>query len=303
MMINMQLFLQHLSPRRLAGRLGVALLCMACFPGGSTAAQTTVVPPAQRIVSLSPALTKQLYLLGLTSNVVGITTYCPQPAGDLPAIEIVGTVVDPSTERILRLKPDLMVCTPLANRKRIATLREAGIRILEFRAAQSCKEVSEQFLELGNATGAADQADTIVRDVDATVSAIRRTVAGVDRPGVFIQIGAKPLCTAGRDSFLNDLVEMAGGTNIADDTTYRIYSREAVLAANPDCILIVTMGLTGVEEKQQWSQYKNLAAAVNQRIYMIDAEQVCSPTPIDFTNILNTVIGLLHPEAAAAVTP
>ncbi|HAS84281.1 MAG TPA: hypothetical protein DCS43_16805 [Verrucomicrobia bacterium] len=273
---------------------------LAC-PATDTAPSAT--PAAARIVALSPSLTKQLYLLGLAKQVVGITTYCPQPPDDLPVIEPVGSVVDPSTERIVRLQPDLDVATPLANRKRMDTLRGLGITVAEFRAARSFDEVCTQFLELGRLTGVTTSAERMVADAKARVQTLRARVAGHTRPRVFIQIGAKPLSTAGKDSFLNDLIDMAGGVNIADDTTFRVYSREAVLAANPDCILIVTMGMTGPDEKQKWGQYKHLAAAANQRIFMIDSALVCSPTPLDFADALVIITGLLHPEADASEGP
>lgn len=272
---------------------------------GALAAEHTELTPGQdaRIVALSPALTKQLYLLGLATNVVGITSYCPQPPGNLPAIEQIGSVVDPSTESIIRLRPDLVVSTPLANRRRLTALRGLGIPIAEFLPARSFADVCAQFLELGRLTGTRAQAERIVTEARTQANALSAKVANRPRPSVFVQIGAKPLAAAGKDSFMNDLVVMAGGSNIADDTTYRIYSREAVLAANPDCILIVTMGITGTDEKQQWSAYPNLNAAANQRIYMIDSELVCSPTPQDFVEALAAVIGLLHPETAPGTQP
>lgn len=254
--------------------------------------------PAQRVVSLGPSLTKQLYLLGVANRVVGITTYCPQPVG-LPGVDRIGSVVDPNVETIVRLRPDLILTTPLTNGRRVAALRALRMPLVEFPAARTFNEICEQFLELGKQVGGEQQAESIVRRAKAEASILRETVSKLDRPSVFIQIGAKPLCTAGPDSFLNDLVEMAGAVNIAREAKVRTYSREAVLAANPDCILIVTMGLTGPDEKQKWSQYDNLAAASNGRIHMIDSELVCSPTPASFVEALDLVANLLHPQTTA----
>jgi len=266
------------------------------LPLAASAAQ-----PAHRIVSLSPALTKQLYLLELAPAVVGITSYCPQP-GNAPPIERIGSVVDPSLERILQLKPDLVISTPLASRKRMASLEALGIKVVEFPPARSFAHIGEQFLQLGELAGKSELAQRIMREAREQTQAL--AAANADRqpkPRVFIQIGVKPLATAGPDSFLNDLIVMAGGINVVEDSTFRVYSREAVLAANPDCILIVTMGLGGEDEIAQWKRYATLSAAADNRIFMIDAELVCSPTPLDFVKALREVSTMLYPATPATV--
>lgn len=271
--------------------LGAALL----LPLAAAAVQ-----PAQRIISLSPALTKQLYLLELAPAVVGITSYCPQP-DNAPPIERIGSVVDPSLERILQLKPDLVISTPLASRKRMASLESLGIKVVEFPPALSFAHIGEQFLQLGALAGKSELAQRIMKKARAQTQAV--TAATADRqpkPRVFIQIGVKPLATAGPESFINDLIEMAGGVNIVEDSTFRVYSREAVLAANPDCILIATMGLGGASEIAQWKRYETLAAAARDRIFMVDAERICSPTPLDFVETLREVAAMFYPETATA---
>jgi iron complex transport system substrate-binding protein len=270
---------------------GAALLLATPVLAGQPAA-------AQRIVSLSPALTKQLYLLELAPSVVGITSYCPHPGNARP-IERIGSVVDPSLERILQLKPDLVISTPLASRKRMASLEALGIKVVEFPPALSFAHIGEQFLQLGELAGKSELALRIMREAREQTQAL--SAAAGDRqpkPRVFIQIGVKPLATAGPDSFLNDLIVMAGGVNVVEDSTFRVYSREAVLAANPDCILIVTMGMGGEDEIAQWKRYSTLTAAAENRIFMIDAELVCSPTPLDFVKALREVSTMLYPATA-----
>jgi iron complex transport system substrate-binding protein len=73
------------------------------------------------------------------------------------------------------------------------------------------------------------------------------------------------------------------------------YSREAVVAANPDCILVVTMGLVGQDEARGWLRYEGLAAAASNRIHLVDSERVCSPTPRSFVEALEWLVGVLHP--------
>lgn len=284
---------------RRASQWGCLLLfaCMEC--DAASEAQHAASPG--RIVSLGPSLTKQLYLLGATAETVGITTYCPQPSG-LPAIARAGSVVEPNVEQIVRLRPDLVLATSLTSRKAVATLQAVGLSVVEFPPAKTFDEICGQFLMLGARIGRQEKARHVVEETQAQVNALREAVPPNERPSVFIQIGARPLCTAGKDSFLNDLVEMAGGVNIARDVTVVTYSRESVLAANPDCILVVTMGMTGPDEIQTWRRYETLTAAKHGRIHMIESELVCSPTPVSFVDALATIVKLLHPEQRSVVS-
>jgi len=279
------------------------LFAAALLLGTPSLAEQPTATPAQRIISLSPALTKQLYLLEAGASVVGITSYCPQPE-NAPPVERVGSVVDPSLERILQLKPDLVVSTPLASRKRMSSLESLGIKVVEFPPALSFSHIGEQFLQLGALAGKRELAQRIIREARAQAQAVAAATADRQpKPRVFIQIGVKPLATAGPDSFINDLIEMAGGVNIVADSTFRVYSREAVLAANPDCILIATMGLGGESEIAQWKRYEILSAAARDRIFMVDADRICSPTPLDFVQTLREVTAMLYPDAHTAEQP
>jgi len=132
--------------------------------------------------------------------------------------------------------------------------------------------------------------------VKEKVKSVKDKTKGLKKTKVFIQIGTKPLFTAGKNSFVNDFIEFAGGTNIAKDTEVGIYSREKVLEENPDVIIIVTMGIRGIKEKEIWQRYKNINAVKNKRIYIIDSYKICSPTPISFVETLKELIKILHPE-------
>jgi iron complex transport system substrate-binding protein len=96
---------------------------------------------------------------------------------------------------------------------------------------------------------------------------------------------------------------MAGGENIAADTTTGQYSREKVLERNPDVILIVTMGLVSAEEKELWQKYRTINAVKTGRIHTLDSYEVCSPTPLTFIKVLKELLPLLHPELKAGALP
>jgi len=248
----------------------------------------------QRIISLGPSLTEELYLLGVEDRLIGCTIYAPECAKDK---EKVGTVIDINLERIIKLKPDLVLATSLTNPKQVERLRKLKIRVVVFSEARSFQELCDQFLKLAKLIGKEKKAKEIIEDVKEKVKSIREKTKDLKKTKVFIQIGAKPLFTAGKNSFVNDFIEFAGGINIAKDVEVGIYSREKVLEKNPDVIIIVTMGIRGIKEKEIWQRYKNINAVKNKRIYIIDSYKICSPTPTSFVETLKELIRILHPEA------
>lgn len=277
--------------------MGIATV--VCWAGLAAGAAEGPRPAVRRIVSLGPTVTKPLYRLGAAERVVGITTYCPQPPGGREIARI-GTVVDPGIEAIVRQRPDLVLATPLTNPRRLAILRELRIPVVEIDAAKTFEEICARFREIGERVGRAERAGEIVARAQRRMEALQRRLPGKDRPTVFLQIGARPLSTAGGNNFLNDMIIRAGGVNIAGNAETISYSREAVLAADPDCILIVTMGLTGPDEKRKWERYETLQAVASGRVHMLDSERVCSPTPESFVEGVERIASLLYPELGAA---
>lgn len=249
----------------------------------------------KRIVSLAPSMTEALYLLGAENILVGNTTYCVTP----PAARYkkkVGSITKVDLERIVGLKPDLVLTTSLTNPKTIQKLKSLDIEVKLFPAPKNFTSLCDQFLELGKAVGKETEAKAIIAESRERVMAIKAGTAGLAKPKVFIEIGAKPLFTANKDYFINDFVELAGGVNIAQDAKVGTYSREEVLRKNADVIIIVMMGIALEKEKEVWQKFKDLNAVRDNRIYVIDSRKVCSPTPVTFVETLNEITSLLHPE-------
>ena len=207
----------------------------------------------RRIVSLGPSITKELYLLAVGDKIVGVTTYCQTPQGEDPKGKV-GSVTEINVEKILSLKPDLVLATSLANRERVEKLEKLGIKVVRFSYARNFSEICEQFLEKGRLIGVEKRAKDIVRDATVRVESTKNKVKGLPKPKVFIQLGTKPLFTANKKSFLNDYVKLAGGINIAEDAKTGLYSREKVIRRDPDHIIIASMGIAGEDEKKIWRE-------------------------------------------------
>ncbi|MDP2754421.1 MAG: ABC transporter substrate-binding protein [Nitrospirota bacterium] len=249
----------------------------------------------QRIISLGPSITEQLYLLEAQDRLIGCTVYCKRPK-EAESKEKVGTVIEVNLEKIVSLKPDLVVATSLTNLKAIEKLRNLGIKLVEFHSSKNFTELCKQFLELGKIVGREKEAEEIVYRAKKAISSIKQKVKELPKPKVLVQVGAKPLWVAPKDSFVNDFIEFAGGINIAGDSETGLYSREKVLKQNPDVIIIVTMGIVGEEEKKIWQKYKTLNAVINNRIYIVDSYRLCSPTPVSFVETLEKITEILHPS-------
>ncbi|MBN3039413.1 MAG: ABC transporter substrate-binding protein [Candidatus Omnitrophica bacterium] len=246
----------------------------------------------ERIISLGPSITEQLYLLGLKDKVVGVTTYCR----DSSEKEKIGTIVEVDEEKIISLKPDLVLAIPLTNPKTVKKLQNLGLRVESFELARDFQELGEQFVLLGVMVGERERAEQIVRQANFEVERIKEKVSHLPKVKVLVQVGANPLFVANKDSFVNDSIEFASGINVATDTRTGLYSREQALQDNPDVILIISMGIEGEQEKEVWQKYTSLKAVEDQRIYIIDDYLYCSPTPQTFVKGLERMVEILHPE-------
>ena len=250
----------------------------------------------RRIISLGPTITEKLYLLGAQDRLVGVTTYCERPPEAL-AKEKVGNVTQVNIEKIVELKPDLVIATSLTERRAVLGLKRLGIRVIVFNEPGSYEEMNRQFLELGRIVGRERQAEGIIKAAERRVDVIKKRVEGLPRPKVFIQLGAKPLFAATKDSFVNDFIELAGGTNIAREAKTGFYSREEVLRQDPDIIIIVLMDAATGNEKKGWQKFHALKAVRNDKIFVMDPYRICSPTPRTFVDALEEMVKALHPGA------
>jgi iron complex transport system substrate-binding protein len=109
-------------------------------------------------------------------------------------------------------------------------------------------------------------------------------------------VGAKPLFAVNRDYFLNDFIRLAGGINTSEEAgAGGLYSREKVLRDDPEIIIIAAMGLAAGEEKLTWEKFQTLRAVKNRRIFVVDPDKYCNPTPLSFGEALKEMVGILHP--------
>ena len=250
-------------------------------------------PLPQRIVSLVPNITEDLYLLGAQDRIVGVTSYCQRPP-EAQNKERVGAVVEVNVEKILNLRPDLVIASPLTDQKQIEKFRDLGMRVEIFQAPRDFDGLCAGFLEIARLVGREGEGREIIKYAQGELAQIKEKVKGLPRPKVFVQIGEKPLVAAGGDSFIDDFVAFAGGVNIAHEVKTSVYSREEVVKKNPDIILIAKMGMVGEREKKQWATYTTIRAVQTDQIHTVDPYRFCSPTPLSFVESVRELVRLFH---------
>ncbi len=254
---------------------------------------------SKRIISLAPSITESLYQLGAEEDLIGLTSYCNYPP-ETKTKETIGTLINPNIEKIYSLSPDLVLAANGINRSQtIEKLRDLGLKVIALDECNSFDEVAKNFIRLGKLTQREEKARDIVRATEKEVNSIAKRTKGAPSVKVFWEVGARPLVSAGGKSFANEFIEYSGGINIFADTSIRYprVSREEVLSKNPQVIILVTMGDVTGKERTYWQKFKDLEATKNNRIYVVDADKVCRPTPISFLAGLKEVARLLHPEA------
>ena len=249
--------------------------------------------PTKRIISLAPSLTKNLYLLHAGDLLVGCTNYCQLQSGT--HAEVVATALDVNFEKAVLLKPDLVITTTLSSPQTIDTFKKLGVKVLVLETPKSFDEICSQFIQLGEEIGKKELAEEIIGEAKKQIATIRQKVPdNAPHQKMFMQIGAKPLFTVVPNTFMNDFITFSGCENIASDLKIGSITREAVLVRNPDIIIVVLMGTLGADETDQWESFSNLSAVKKQQVFLMNADDACSPTPLSFVKALDELIGLIY---------
>ncbi len=252
----------------------------------------------KRIVSLGPINTENVFLLGAGDRLVGDTIYCIRPAGAVKKPKI-GSVMQVSIEKIIALQPDIILATALTRAEQVQQLKSLGFKVIRFTQPRSFDEICSQFVVLGKLLGREKQAENVVRQAREKVKEIRDLTTNLSAKKVFLQVGAQPLFGAVPGSFINDFIALNGGENIIAEQRQGTSKLEKIISRNPDIIIIAIMGsesgIAGVEKKK-WFKYPIINAVRDNRIFIINPDLVCSPSPETFTKALSIIAKMIHPE-------
>jgi len=290
------------------GWVGVLLAFLILWPFVSHGSQLTfqdevgreviLSSPPRRIISLAPNVTEILFTLGLDEEIVGVSIHCnfPDKARAKPRI---GSYISVDFEKIISLKPDLVLATGAGN------TREMVERLVQFGYPtyvvfpKNFDGILLSIEHIGQVVDRNRDASKVIEEMKTKRERVIRLTRDLPRPRVFLQIGEAPIVTVGKGSFADDLIREAGGENIAGDEKkmYPRFGMEEILRRAPDVILISSMNPKGDYSRafQEWSRWKTIPAVRNGRIYVIDSDLIDRPSP-RIIDGLQEMVRLIHPE-------
>jgi len=261
--------------------------------------RTLVVPEnPTRVIALAPSITEIIYDLGQEKRLVGVTQYSTYPS-EAELLPRVGSYVRLDIEKIVALKPDLCLATKDGNPKHIVDkIVSLGIPVYVINP-QNIQQIMDTITRLGSLLHAEQTAAALVSDMEKRIGQVQARVKNMpDRPRVFFQIDAEPLFSAGTDTFIHELIELAGGINTtAGEVSYPRYSWEDIIVLQPEIVLISSMagGLAPEYLLNSWKKWNLLSAVKNDQIFVVDAELFDRPTP-RLVNGLEVIAAIIHPE-------
>ncbi len=217
------------------------LLCFLSFGFFVTFVAVFQAQQPKRIVSLVPNVTEMLFAVGAGPQVVAVSSFDEEPPA-VRALPRVGALLDPDTERILSLKPDLVVVYGSQSDLQMQ-LQRAQIPFFNYRHG-GLSQVTVTMRELGRQTGHAAEGETAARAIESRLAAVRARVAGRRRPRTMLVFGREKgalrnIYASGGVGFLHDMLEAAGGEDVFADITREAVqaTTELILTRAPDVIL------------------------------------------------------------------
>jgi iron complex transport system substrate-binding protein len=279
----------------------IAVLLLSC---AASWAQTR----PQRIVSTAPSITETLFALGIGDRVVGVSQFCNFPP-EVQKLPKVGSYIKPDAEAIARLAPDLVVLERSSSEltDRLNALHIAFIEVPH----NTLEDIFTEIQLIGKAAGVPDRSASLTAQIQGSLDAIQSKAKAMPSPRVLVIVDRQQgtlnnLIAVGPDNYVNQILEIAGGTNVLAKPglpQYPHISLETVLRENPDVII----DLSGTQETDAarrasraatlalWSQYRDLRAAKNSYIYAGTTDSLVVPgprTPIATQRLFDFVHGI-----------
>ncbi|MDD5072984.1 MAG: cobalamin-binding protein [Candidatus Omnitrophica bacterium] len=225
-----------------------------------------------RIISIAPATTEIACALGLEDDLVAVSTYCDYPP-EVKSKEKIGSFSEPNIEKILILKPDIILATGLEQAQAVGKLKTLGLRVM-VSDPKNFRELYDSILAIGKACGKDTEAVSLMNKMKKTVSAVSAKVAPVEpdkRPKVYFEIWHDPIMTAGKGSFIDEMITVAGGVNITYDAPrpFSQFSPELIVKRDPDVIILGYMvkGEGAAESLSKRFGWDKITAVRKGRVY------------------------------------
>ena len=275
--------------KRLPGTLCLLLVLSACcwaahIETDDAGRQVAVPDHVYRIVSLAPSLTDIVYALGAQNELVGITDFTDYPPQAAREKRSVGSIVNPSLERIVALHPDVVLALPAFNGSdTIAALQRLKLPVVLFNTT-NLNDIYRNISTVGRVVGREREAASLVAKLRTRESEVRKQAGALKKPGLLVVVTVSPLITAGRSAFITEMISAAGGRSVTEDVAqdWLQMDVESILPRKPDYILLIKGGPVSLTMMQQQPGMRALDAVQKGRVLTVDNRiQIPSPAAFD----------------------
>lgn len=249
----------------------------------------------ERIVSLSPGATETIFALGKEAALVGRSDYDDYPKEALN-ITSVGGIQDPNVEKIAELKPELVIAGAHFPKETVKKLEDLGVKVAVLYGAENFDGAYKNITDISSLLNAMDKGQKIVDDMKKKVSEVEAKVNSLSKPKIYYVVGyGKTDFTAGGDTFIGQIIEKAGGDNVAKDVKGWSYSFEKIVENKPE-LLVVSDKFDTKKTLVAAERYKDLPAVKDGKVYEIDDNMLSRQGPRQADG-LEALAKILHPEA------
>lgn len=269
-----------------------------------------ILSEPRRVVSIAPSITEIVFAIGAGSKIVGVDDYSNYPPEllrliDEGRVKRVGGFANPSIEAIVALSPDLVLATTGVQARAVLKLEKLGVTAVAL-PAEGLQDVYYSILMVGRLLNSYESAARLVREISANITAVAQKVSeAVHKPRVLFIVWPEPLFVVGGASWINDLIELAGGMNVfADvDQPYPMASPEQVVASDPEVIIVAHYeGFKTLDDFVAWASKKpgwaNITAIAEGRVYLLRGayNDVLVRPGLRVALALELLAVLIHPE-------
>ncbi|HHW58560.1 MAG TPA: ABC transporter substrate-binding protein [Clostridia bacterium] len=257
--------------------------------------EVTIEKEPQRIVTLAPSTTELLYAVGAGSKVVGVTDFdnYPPEVKDVPKV---GGFKGPNVEAITAQKPDIIFASTLSGKEQMESLEKMGIPVVMLEA-KNIDQIYQSLELIGQITGNGKKAEEVIKEIQDKIKEINDKVKNLPKVNVFYLVSLDGNWTAGKGTFIDELINLAGGKNVASDVNgWAQYSVEELVKKNPD-VIITSPHAGDVKDIKNMAGYKDTNAVKNDKIFIVSSDDIIARASNRIVLGLEEVAKFLHPEA------
>ncbi|KEI00411.1 ABC transporter substrate-binding protein [Clostridium botulinum] len=257
--------------------------------------EVTIDKEPNRIVSIAPNITETVFALGKGDKLVGRTDYCNYPE-NTKKVTTIGSLTNPNIEKIVELKPDVVIASTHFKKDVLSKLEKLNIKVVVLYGAETFDGVYDTINKAGEVLNAKTEANKLVKSMKEKVTNVTNKIKKSNKPKVYyvVSYGKMGDFTATGDTFIGNMIEMAGGINVAKDSKKWKYSIEKLVEKNPD-IIICSKYFDTKKGIEMSNGYKDLKAVKNRKLIEIDNNLLDRQGP-RIADGLDALAKIIHPD-------